>query len=202
MNMDLSDDERRLIEVIVGGEKAWSKVKALEAAGHSLETIADLMLREILEKWDHPDDGDSITLAPLGAWIWERLRAETLELAERPITIHRLKRERGEVVQVRESERVNFWVEGARPDKRRTRRHVEDYGLMAALVRDKADGPELVVDEVSGNPIELFMGLFNGVKVKGIPVVVDRRVKGKPKGKARTKGKGGAKQPKARRRAG
>lgn len=198
MNMELSDDERRLIAAILAGEKAWSKVGELTKVGHSLETIADLMLREILEKWDHPDDGDSVTLAPLGAWIWERLKAETLELAERPITIHRLKREQGEVIKIRESERVNFWVEGAKPDKRRSKRHVEDYGLMATLVRDKSAGPELVMDENTEGPVELFAGLFNGTKVKGITITVDRRVKGKPK---KAKGKGGAK-PTKRRRAG
>ena len=189
MNMDLSDDERRLIEVIVAGEKAWSKVKTLESTGHSLEAIADLILRKILEPWDHPDDGDSVTLAPLGVYLW----TETLELAERPLTIHRLKREFNKVVKVCERERVNFWIEGARPEKQRRKRCVEDYGMMATLVRDKAAEDEVVVDEVSEEPVELFAGLFNGTKVKGIKIKIDPKLKG-------VKGKGGAKQK--RRKAG
>lgn len=193
MNMDLSDDERRLIEVIVAGEKAWSKVADLARAGHTLETIAALLLREILEKWDHPDDGETVTLAPLGVYLW----TESLELAERPLTIHRLKREYGKVVKVCERERVNFWIEGAKPEKQRRKRRVEDYGMMAALVRDKEAEDEVVVDEVTEEPVELFAGLFNGTKVKGIKIKIDPKLKG-----AKGTGKGGAKQAKARRRAG
>lgn len=191
MNMDLSDDERRLIEVIVAGEKAWSKVGDLEKADHSLETIADLMLRKILDPWDHPDDGDSVTLAPLGVYLW----TETLELAERPLTIHRLKREFNKVVKVCERERVNFWIEGARPEKQRRKRRVEDYGMMATLVRDKAAEDEVVVDEVTEEPVELFAGLFNGTKVKGIKIKICPKLKGKPKGRP-------AKKAKERRKAG
>ena len=193
MTLDLSEAERRLIAAIVAGEKAWTKVEALAEGGHSLETIADLMLRKILEKWDHPDDHDSVTLAPFGAYVWEALKMETLELAERPCTVRRKKRVHGKVVKVHETERVNFWVEGGKPDRRRRKWHVEDYGLMAELVRDRSADPELMLDEVTGDPVELFTRLFDGTKVKGIPVKIDPKLKGV---------EGGAKdKPKARRRA-
>ena len=194
--MELSEIEQAVIETIMAGDKAWSKIGHLTKAGHSLETIGDLMIREILARWDHPDDGEAVTMAPLGVYLWSNLRAETVELAERPLTIHKQKREQGEIVDVRVSDRVNFWIEGGAPPLRRSKRLVEDHGLMLALDEGRVAEPAIVMDEVSGSPVELFAGLFNGTKVKGITITVDRRVKGKSK----KKGKGGAKQK--RRKAG
>lgn len=192
--MELSEDERAIIEVIMLGDKAWSKVAELTRAGHSLETIADLMLRKILEAWDHPDDGEAVTMAPFGVYLWSELKAETIELAERPITIHSQKREQGKIVAVQVSDRVNYWIEGGSPPLKRSKRIVEDHGLIT-LARDRVDGPEVVLDEVSGSPVELFAGLFNGAKVKGIQITTDHRLKG-----AKKKSKGKGKQTKAKRR--
>lgn len=200
MPTQLSDAEHAVIASIMSGDKAWSKVGDLVKAGHDLETIADLMLGKeaMLERWDHPEDGETVTLTTWGAYQWPLIMDETLELAERavllmrpkgktPLTPQQLKQLEDERCLL---SRVPFWVEGNQgdvPAKRRER--LKEYrDPLPELVVDPCV-PEYLADEVTGEDFELFTQLFDGTKVKGIKIKIDKRLKG-------------AKQQPKRRRAG
>jgi hypothetical protein len=200
MPLELSEAERAVIAAIMAGEKAWSNIEGLARAGHELETIAGLMIEGIgartwLDNWNHPDDGPCVTLTSWGASQWAELHRETLELAERPATVKRgekpgkpltpaekQKRDDDRIL----TSRVVFWVEGGEAPPAKRKRLVEHRAPLPELVR--AREPEFLVDEVSGQMVELFTKLFDGTKVQGIKVKIDPKLKGnggkKAKGKA------------------
>jgi hypothetical protein len=192
MHLNVSDDGRALLEAIMTGQEAWSMVAALEATGHAAGTLAGLVAAELVVPWDRPD-GKAVTLTPWGQFLTDReihervtlLREEKVEEngAGRRVTI------KVEVEDVR-----LFWgregQEASGPMRLPRRRH-EFRMPYPDLRAAPGPGPEYVLDE-DGDPVTLFARLYDGTPTEGVPIVVDKRIRGKGKRKGK----------KARRRAG
>lgn len=185
---DLSEPQRAALDAIVRGGDDPRKPTAcvnldwLEAQGCSPETIAELATLRLVVRWDRCKLGrpltPRVTLDPyaavlLGVHILERTTIVGEELSEDP-----------------------YWAEASQEPRSihlPKRRHEIRWPWMDELedpdAVDPVHDPEYLVDEVSGEEIELFTQLFDGTKVSGIKIKIDPRLKGK----------GGAKQAKRRR---
>jgi hypothetical protein len=190
MRLDLSDDGRAALEAIVTGAEAWSMVGALEAAGHGTATLAGLEAAELVERWERPD-GQAVTLTPWGQFLCDRAILERVALL-REDKIEEDGGGRRVVVKVEVEDVRLFWgregQEACGPVRLPRRRH--EFRLPYPDLRAApGPGPEYLLDD-DGEPVRLFARLYDGTPVEGVPVEVDRRLKGaKKKGGKKKKGK-------------
>jgi hypothetical protein len=201
----LTAPQQSLVAAIVAGKLAWSGIADLATAGHAPETLAELEGLGIVERWGEPHVGRmaeaTVTLSPWGAWvrgveIVERIEIRGEELEEDPVWAERPAAPRRVVLPRRAHETRFPWMEA---------------------FPDPLPGPEVLVDEVSEEPVKMFAGAESGDTIdepshlkgglsslpasKGVPVRIDRRLAKKAKANKGTKAK--AKKPsKSRRRAG
>ncbi len=161
---DLSADAVDVLTAIVGGRLAWTPVADLgnEAAVDGLIT-GGLVIRWTTRVID------VATLTPFGAWLME------VELVERV-------RRKGE-----DLEEEPMWAKRPAPPRQlRLPRHAHEirYPWMETFP-DPLPGPEYLIDDESGKPVELFAKLFDGEWIGGVRIVIDKRMRAKGK-----KGKG------------
>ena len=169
---DLSAEQIFALAAIVKGKLAWSSAAEMEDAGVAADTIEGLVGLGLVDRWGQPYVGhiaeDRVTLNPYAAWllevhILERTSIVGDELSEDPYWAETSQEPRSIHLPKRRHEIRWPWMDEV-PDPKSLRRAGE-------VMRDEEGEP---------------------VKVLGMEVPVDHRLKGK----------GGAKQPKARRRAG
>lgn len=185
MRLDLSDDGRAALEAIVTGQEAWSMLGQLLAVGHTEATLAGLEAAELVERWERPD-GQAVTLSPWGKFLCDR------EILERVTLLREDKTEddaigRRVVVKVEVEDVRLFWGrEGQEPTGpvRLPRRRHEFRMPYPDLRAAPGPGPEYLLDD-DGEPVRLFARLYDGTPTEGVPVEVDRRIKGKGVPKAK-----------------
>ncbi len=163
---DLSDDQRAVLASIVAGKLAWTLIT------ETTEAITSLVGLGLVERWTARGI-DAVTLTPWGAWIMgveiiERVKIVGDEIEEDPV-----------------------WVEkpAAPRQLRLPRRQHEVRFPWMEVFEDPLPGPEFLVDEESGKPIELFARMFDGEWIGGVRVKIDRRMKGKKKARGGPKGR-------------
>lgn len=86
--MDMPGPVRRLLDVIVAGDLAWSMVRDLEGRGHDAEALFEAIALGVVTLWPLPR-GQAVTLTPWGAAvlkveIHERVYQRRKELHEDP----------------------------------------------------------------------------------------------------------------------
>lgn len=188
----MTEAEAAALDAVSRGRWAWVAQVYLAASGHDPATLTGLIEKGLLVPWDTPPDpaclaspaappcGLVLTLTPYGA---ERLGVEVVEAgpAERP-----------------RWERIRYDERGRRTDRGKPAIRAFRYESrlrLPELIPDTAPGPEYYVDEESGKPIRLAAGpdaveipkeestlkggLGGGPAERGVPIVKDKKLKGK-----------------------
>ncbi len=187
----LSEPEVALLDAITRGRWAWASQIYLVASGHEPSTMASLVRRGWLVLWTTPDDpacntsrrtcpcGLVVTLTP---WAAEEQSVEIIEegTAERPRWT-----------------RIRYDERGKRTEKGKPPIHAFAYELrLPETIPDPTPGPEFMVDEESGEEIRAFAGgqeppkaeagapplkggIGGGTWSPGVPVLKDKKLKGK-----------------------
>ena len=147
-------------------QPAWLRLAGL-GSDHA-EAVTELRSLDLVALWEHDGlghplaSGPRITLTPWGAWV---LGVELVE----------------------DVDEFPYWDTAEAPDGPRPRRGIRvprapgEYGIpLPDLLVDPAsiDEPAYLIDEWSGTPMHLL----------GAEVVIDRRIKAKPKAKKGGKG--------------
>lgn len=178
---DLSERQRAVLDAIVrGGDDpkralAWVKWADLFDEEFAPDDMDRLVEMHLIAEWMLAGEL-CYTLAPYGAWLMqvhvlERTTIVGEELSEDP-----------------------YWAETSQEPRSihlPRRRHEIRWPWMDELedpdAVDPVHDPEFLVDEVSGEEIELFTQLDDGREVSGIKIKIDRRLKGKGGAQAKPK---------------
>lgn len=190
---DLTEPQRAVLDAIVRGGPnpkrafAWTEAVHLWETGHDAETIEEMVNAGLAVSWVL-SGLLRYTLTPYAAallevHILERTTIVGEELSEDPYWAETSQEPRSVHLPKRRHEIRWPWMD-----------EIEDPDWV-----DPSEEPEFLVDEMSGEEIELFAQLEDGREVSGIKITIDHRLKG---AKGKPPGKGGAKQAKARRKAG
>lgn len=187
---DLTEPQRAVLDAIVRGGPGTGKPMAcveldwLETQGCTAVTIDELVAMRLVVRWDQCALGrpltPKVTLDPfasaiMGVHILERTTIVGEELSEDPYWAETSQEPRSIHLPKRRHEIRWPWMD-----------EIEDPDWV-----DPSEEPEFLVDEMSGEEIELFTQLDDGREVSGIKITIDHRLKG-------AKGKGGAKTTKRR----
>lgn len=188
MSIEVTEAEAAALNAITQGRWAWSKQIFLAASGHDPATLNALIAKGLAVEYEWPVDdpsfpfptGLTMTLTPYGA---EWLDVEIEEIGPS---------ERNRWARIRYDERGRRTDRG-KPAIRAFR--YESRLRLPELIPDTAPGPEYLVDEESGEEIRLAAGpdeaeipkeestlkggLGSGPAGRGVPVLKDKRMKGK-----------------------
>ncbi len=163
----LEDAQRAVVLAVVAAPEAWSRAEDL-ALAFGPEVVTALIGLGWLDLWQRPDY-TAITLTPIAA---VRLKVRIVEhWATAP-------KDKDDPSPGRCVAEMPGWRDESTPERAvKLPRHAHEVELpFPELVPDHRPGPELLIDEVSEEPVRLFQ---DALRPRGVTVVIDRRIRGR-----------------------